>query len=100
VLAHGLEKNFRPHKKSARAPACIAPRVDRPMARLPGLSVGVAAALLLFASTACYIFNKIKQEAGGRPQNPSDRPNARNDDNAGQFGGRGLTLISSKVNFL
>jgi hypothetical protein len=81
-------------------PSSPSPLVARPMAGLLYLPVGVVAFPALIASTACYIFNKIKQEAGRRPQNPSNRPKARNDDNRRRSGGLRLTLISSKVNFL
>lgn len=67
LLAHGLENGFQPYEKSALALAYAAPLIARPLASVLPLPIGVAAVALLFAATARYMFNEIKQnpEAAG-----------------------------------
>lgn len=62
LLAHGLERGFRPYEKSALALAYAAPLVARPVALALPLPVGAAAVILIFASTARCIFNKENQQ--------------------------------------
>lgn len=58
VLAHGLEKGFRPYEKSALAFAYAAPLFARPVASLLPAPLGVTAVALLFASTVRHTFNE------------------------------------------
>lgn len=94
LLAHGLERGFRPYEKSALALAYAAPLLARPVAAALPLPLGAAAVILLFASTARCAFTKENQWEEARE--PDDRPSARQGDvdNSKQFLQRRLTLNS------
>jgi hypothetical protein len=94
LLAHGLERGFRPYEKSALALAYAAPLLARPVAAALPLPLGAAAVILLFASTARCVFTKENQweEAGERDIRPSARQSDA--DNSKQFLQRGLTVNS------
>ena len=51
LLAHGLEKGFRPFEKSALAFAYAAPLFARPVATLLPAPLGVLSVLVLFGAT-------------------------------------------------
>jgi alpha-1,2-mannosyltransferase len=61
LLAHGLEEGSRPYEKSGLAFGYAAPLLARPAASALFLPLGVAAVLILFATTAGYLFKKENQ---------------------------------------
>ncbi len=61
LLAHGLEKGFRPYEKLTLSFAYAAPLLARPAASFLFLPLGAVAIAALFATTAGYLLKKENQ---------------------------------------